>query len=59
MGDGGFLVKFDGKAMKRCYAISVNYDTWECTYNLSDTVALPDSVKTITIEVETSPEGER
>jgi len=29
MADGGFLIKFDGKKMERCYAAAFDYDEAE------------------------------
>ena len=29
MADGGFLVKFDGKEVERCFAVSFDYDDWQ------------------------------
>ena len=29
MADGGFLVKFDGKEVERCYAAAFDYDDWQ------------------------------
>ena len=51
MADGGFLVKFDGKEVVRCYAVSFDYDDWQYTINEKDKKELP-AVKNITIEVE-------
>ncbi|MCX5709052.1 MAG: hypothetical protein NTY14_08835 [Candidatus Omnitrophica bacterium] len=51
MDDGGFLVKFDGKEIARCYAVAFDYDEWKYTVNEKDTKDLP-GVKRITIDVE-------
>lgn len=51
MAEGGFLVKFDGKEIGRCYAIAFDYDGRSYTINEKEKKALP-SVKSITIEVE-------
>lgn len=32
MSDGGFVVKFDGKEVAHCYAVSFDYDQWQCIY---------------------------
>lgn len=52
MADGGFLVKFDGKKITRCYAVSFDYDMHEYVVNEKEHKELPFSVKSITIEVE-------
>lgn len=51
MGEGGFLVKFDGKEVTRCFAVSFDYDDRQYTINEKDKKELP-FVKKITIEVE-------
>jgi hypothetical protein len=51
MVEGGFLVKFDGKDVARCYAVAFDYDDWQYTINEKDKKELP-VVKKITIEVE-------
>ena len=51
MADGGFLVKFDGKVVTRCYAVAFDYDEWRYTINDKDKKELP-RVKKISIEVE-------
>jgi len=28
MAAGGFLIKFDGKEVERCYAVAFDYDEW-------------------------------
>ena len=35
MAEGGFLVKFDGKEIGRCYAVAFDYD--ERQYTINDT----------------------
>lgn len=50
MAEGGFLVKFDGKEVARCYAVSFDYDDWQYTIN-EKKKELP-AVKKITIEIE-------
>lgn len=52
MAEGGFLVKFDGKEVTRCYAIAFDYDDWQYTVNNIEKKGLPPDVKTITVEVE-------
>lgn len=52
MSDGGFLVKFDGKEVERCYAVSFDYDDWQYVVNGIEKKELPVGVKSITIEVE-------
>lgn len=51
MSEGGFLVKFDGKEVARCYAVSFDYDEWKYTINEKEKRELP-RVKKISIEVE-------
>jgi len=51
MAEGGFLVKFDGKEVERCYAVSFDYDDWQYTINEKEKRGLPQ-VKKISIEVE-------
>lgn len=52
MADGGFLIKFDGKEIKRCYAVSFDYDMHEYIINEKEKRELPHEVKSITIEIE-------
>ncbi|MFA4980904.1 MAG: hypothetical protein WC592_00325 [Candidatus Omnitrophota bacterium] len=52
MADGGFIIKFNGKEIKRCYAVAFDYDEWKYTVNEKEEKALPQDVKSITIEVE-------
>ena len=51
MAEGGFLVKFDGKKIVRCYAVAFDYDEWQYTINETEKRELPP-VKNINIEVE-------
>ena len=51
MADGGFLLKFDGKKVARCFAVSFDYDERQYTINETETKKLP-RVKKITIDVE-------
>jgi len=50
MAEGGFLVKFDGKEVTRCYAIAFDYDEWQYTINNTEKRELPP-VKNISIEL--------
>lgn len=52
MAEGGFLVKFDGKEIMRCYAIAFDYDEWQYTINETEKKKLPPGVKSIAIELE-------
>jgi len=52
MGEGGFLVKFDGKKVVRCYTISFDYDANSYVVNKKDKQKLPRGVKSIIIKVE-------
>ena len=54
MADGGFLVKFDGKEVARCYAVSFDHDEHKYVVNEKEHKELPLDVKSITIEVERS-----
>jgi len=51
MAEGGFLVKFDGKEVARCYTVAFDYDEWQYVVNETEKKKLPP-VKKITIEVE-------
>ena len=51
MAEGGFLVKFDGKEVARCYAVAFDYDERQYTINDTEKRELP-AVKNISIEVE-------
>jgi aerobic-type carbon monoxide dehydrogenase small subunit (CoxS/CutS family) len=51
MSEGGFLVKFDGKEVARCYAVAFDYDDRQYTINEKEKHKLPP-VKNISIEVE-------
>jgi len=51
MAEGGFLVKFDGKEVARCYAVAFDYDEWQYTINETEKKGLP-RVKKISIEIE-------
>lgn len=52
MTEGGFLVKFDGKEVERCFAVAFDYDEWQYVINEKEKKELPTGVKAITIEVE-------
>jgi len=52
MSEGGFLVKFDGKEVARCYAVAFDYDDWQYVINETEKKELPVGIGTITIEVE-------
>ena len=52
MAEGGFLLKFNGKKITRCYAVAFDYDEWQYTVNNTKKKELPAKVKTITVEVE-------
>ncbi|MDD4980925.1 MAG: hypothetical protein PHC54_06650 [Candidatus Omnitrophica bacterium] len=54
MAEGGFLVKFDGKEVARCFAVAFDYDLWEYTVNNTETKPLPGDVENITLRVERS-----
>ena len=52
MAEGGFLIKFNGKEIERCYAVAFDYDEWKYTVNNTEEKELPEDVESITIEVE-------
>ena len=52
MADGGFLVKFDGKEIARCYAVAFDYDQHECIVNGKERLDFPEDISTIMLEVE-------
>lgn len=52
MAEGGFLVKFDGKEVTRCYAVAFDYDLREYKINDTETEPLPVDVETISVVVE-------
>ena len=52
MADGGFLVKFDGKEVQRCYKVSFDYDEGQYTINDDEPKSLPQGVKAVTILLE-------
>ena len=53
-GEGGFLVKFDGKDAFRCYFVAFDYDEWRYTANNDKPKPLPH-VKNISVVVENDP----
>ena len=59
MADGGYLVKFDGKEIKRCYAASFDFDTNEYKINFDKPKPIPKGVKTITLQIERSKRPSR
>lgn len=52
MAEGGFLVKFDGKEVARCYAVALDYDERQYVINGTEKHELPPGVETITVQVE-------
>jgi len=52
MAEGGFLLKFDGKEITRCYAAAFDYDEWQYIINDKEKRELPPGVKSIVIEIE-------
>jgi hypothetical protein len=52
MAEGGFLVKFDGKEVERCFAVSFDYDDWQYVVNGTKKKKLPAGVESITVVVE-------
>ena len=54
MAEGGFLVKFDGKEITRCYAVAFDYDEWQYIINNTEKKELPPDVETISVKVEHS-----
>jgi len=56
MADGGFLVKFNGKEVVRCYTVSFDYDEWQYVINDTEKHELPAGVESIIIEIEQGAE---
>ena len=54
MADGGYVMKFDGKEIYRCYTVSFDYDANEYKVNEEDPKLIPKGVKAIVLEVERS-----
>ena len=52
--ESGFLVKFDGKEVTRCFAVAFDYDDWQYTINDTIKKELPAGVETITVVVKKS-----
>lgn len=52
MPSGGFLIKFDGKETKRCYACKFDYDNYSYELNNKDKKHIPSGTKKIEIELE-------
>jgi len=52
MSEGGFLVKFDGKEVERCFAVAFDYDERQYIINETEKKELPAGVKKISIEIE-------
>ena len=52
MPEGGFLIKFNGKEVARCYACAFDYDEWWYQLNIEEKKELPRDVKEITIVFE-------
>ncbi|MBU4304083.1 MAG: hypothetical protein KJ893_00430 [Candidatus Omnitrophica bacterium] len=52
MADGGFLVKFNGKEVARCFAVAFDYDEWQYTINNVEKRELPQNVRDIRVEIE-------
>jgi hypothetical protein len=55
MAEGGFLVKFDGKEVERCFAVSFDYDDWQYVVNGKETKSLPEGLENIVVTIETKP----
>ena len=52
MANGGFLVKFNGKKVVRCYAAAFDYDGRSYVINNQKKKSMPKGIKKITIEIE-------
>ena len=52
MAGGGFLIKFDGKEVERCYSVKFDYDEWSYLLNDKEKKPLPNELSSIAIEVE-------
>lgn len=52
MAEGGFVLKFDGKEIARCYALAFDYDEWQYVINGTKKKELPSGIKSITVEIE-------
>lgn len=56
MGEGGFVVKFDGKQAVRCYVVAFDYDERQYTINETKKKELLSGIKSITLEIEQGAE---
>ncbi len=54
MAEGGFLLKFDGREITRCYAVAFDYDERQYIINGTEKKELPADVEAITVIVERS-----
>ena len=52
MADGGFLVKFDGKEVERCFAVAFDYDDWQYVINTTEKHELPKGIRKIEVILE-------
>ncbi len=52
MADGGFLVKFGGRKVVRCYAAAFDYDDRSYVINNQKKKKMPKGTKKITLEIE-------
>ncbi len=52
MAEGGFVIKFNGKEIERCYAVAFDYDEWKYTVNDKEEKDLPEDIRSIAVEVE-------
>ena len=57
MADGGFVVKFDGKEVVRCYAVSFDYDEWQYRVNNGEAKGLPEGLGKIEVKTEEDQKG--
>jgi|GEM_PF-507920 len=56
MADGGFLIRFNGKDVKRCYKVEFCYDDWNYSVNGAPAMPLPDDLKDVQVVVEKTEE---
>ncbi len=59
MANGGFLIKFDGKGVVRCYKVAFSYEEWTWTKNFDAPKPLPDKLKSIEVLIEAGGEDDR
>ena len=52
MASGGFLIKFDGKKVERCYSVKFDYNEWIYLLNEKEKKPLPTGLRSIAVEVE-------